>query len=190
MIIQWVVMFMRPAEIQEWFKRKDIMKTHVFLSIVTILIFAGCQASTEPSPQDHVHEGADSADKPVFDPSKIITGNGENNYIKLENASRKGSVFTFSEVMIAQKGFLVMHPFRNGQPVQTEYVGAVPVPMGLSLNVEIPVTVDVESGDKFIVMLHKDMNQDGEFDFGDGITVPDAPVFEGYRLVALRYEIP
>ena len=47
-----------------------------------------------------------------------------------------------------------------------------------------------QSGDMFVIMLHYDVNKDGIFDFNDGVTVPDAPVFEGNRLIALRFAAP
>jgi len=33
-------------------------------------------------------------------------------------------------------------------------------------------------------MLHWDVDQDKIFDFGDGITVPDAPLFEETKMIA------
>jgi len=125
-----------------------------------------------------------------MDHSKIVTGNGENNFIILDGASRDRSTFTFSEVTIDKDGFLVMHPFRDGKPVQTEYVGAVPITAGTHKNVPITINTQPVTGDNFIVMLHYDMNTDKIFDFNDGVTVPDAPVFEGHTLVALRYSVP
>jgi len=125
-----------------------------------------------------------------IDHSKIVTGNGENNFIILEGASRDGSTFTFSVVTIDKDGFLVMHPFKDGKPVQTEYVGAVPIAAGTHKDVSIRIDTLPVAGDNFIVMLHYDMNTDKIFDFNDGVTVPDAPVFEGHTLVALRYTVP
>jgi hypothetical protein len=121
---------------------------------------------------------------------QITLGNGENNAIMLEAATRSGATFTVPTVRIARNGFLVMHPFRDGTPVAIEYVGAVPVPEGISHNVRITVDDVPEAGEMFIVMLHYDMNDDGAFDFNDGITVPDAPVFEGSRMIAHRYAAP
>lgn len=130
------------------------------------------------------------AKAPKMDHSKIVTGNGTENYITLEGSTRSNAAFTFPNVTINKAGFLVMHPFRDGKPVQTEYVGAVPVRTGTNSNVAIAVDPAPQTGDMYIVMLHYDINEDGVFDFGDGVTVPDAPVFEGHTLVALRYETP
>ena len=129
-------------------------------------------------------------DATKMDHSKIVTGNGTHNFITLEGASRDGNSLTFPEVVISKPGFLVLHPFKDGKPVPTEYVGAVPIKTGQNTNVAIEVDGGVSSGDMFVIMLHYDMNEDEIFDFNDGITVPDAPVFEGHKLIALRYRAP
>jgi hypothetical protein len=135
-----------------------------------------------------------AADKEQHDAAQshqdIVTGNGERNYIVLEGASRVGATFTFPEVVIDKNGWLVMHPFKDGAPVQTVYVGATYVPAGESRDVAITIDRKPMTGEMFIVMLHYDVNDDQVFDFNDGITVPDVPVFEGNTLVALRYETP
>ena len=121
---------------------------------------------------------------------QIKTGNGERNYIVLDGASRNGAVFTFREVSIDAPGWLVIHPFRDGVPVQTEYVGATLLAEGKTADAQITVDPAPETGEMMIVMLHYDMNRDGVFDFNDGVTVPDAPVFEDGVLIALRYQAP
>ncbi|WP_438729382.1 DUF7282 domain-containing protein [Parasphingorhabdus sp. DH2-15] len=121
---------------------------------------------------------------------QIQTGNGERNNIMLEGATRSGATFTFPRVEIERNGWLVMHPFKDGKPVPTVYVGHTQVKAGVTENVDIDVDTVPDNGEMFIVMLHFDMNDDGVFDFNDGITVPDAPVFEGSTLVALRYVTP
>ena len=145
------------------------------------------QISETPSQEQNPSTKAETA---KMDHSKIVTGNGEHNFITLEGASRDGNSLTFPEVVISKPGFLVLHPFKNGKPVPTEYVGAVPIKAGQNTNVAIEVDGGVSSGDMFVVMLHYDMNEDEIFDFNDGITVPDAPVFEGHKLIALRYRAP
>ena len=157
-----------------------MIKVFALAAVTTAVLFpdAGFAAM-----QEIAAESAEAA-------PQITLGNGENNAITLEEATRSGATFTFPIVRIDHNGFLVMHPFRDGAPVRTEYVGAVPVPEGTSHNVRITVEGEPETGEMFIVMLHYDMNDDRIFDFNDGITVPDAPVFEGSRLIALRYAAP
>ena len=166
-----------------------------FFALLNLSVLAACSAQTQPetsattTPETEVKAAA-KAEAPKMDHSKIVTGNGKNNYILLDGASRNEATFTFPQVTIDKDGFLVMHPFRDGKPVQTEYVGAVPVPAGTHKDVSLTIDTPTKTGDNFIVMLHYDMNEDKIFDFNDGITVPDAPVFEGHRLIALRYTAP
>lgn len=138
--------------------------------------------------------GASTADAPetnaVEAPPQIQTGNGVANYIETDGVTRNGASFTFSRVRIDRPGWLVMHPFRNGQPVPTEYVGASLLAAGEHEDVIIDIDAAPQSGDMFVIMLHYDVNEDGVFDFNDGITVPDAPVFEDGVLIALRIAAP
>jgi len=159
-------------------------------NIITILSLGLVVACSDQSGNKAPAGKSTKTEAPKMDHSKIVTGNGENNFIILEGASRDGSSFTFPEVTIDKDGFLVMHPFKDGKPVQTEYVGAVPVAAGTHKDVSITIDTPPNTGDNFIVMLHYDMNTDKIFDFNDGVTVPDAPVFEGHTLVALRYVAP
>ena len=55
-------------------------------------------------------------------------------------------------------------------------------------NVSVTVNEPPSSGENYILMLHWDVNQDQIFDFGDGITVPDAPLFEGNLMVAFPFQ--
>lgn len=120
----------------------------------------------------------------------IEVGNGENNYIVLEGVTRAGATFVFKTVAIDRPGWLVIHPFENGAPAQTVYVGATLLAAGVHQDIAITIDAAPAAGDMFVVMLHYDVNEDGVFDFNDGITVPDAPVFEGARLIALRFAAP
>lgn len=166
-----------------------------YMTAALILVTAcsgGVQTEVKHTSETSGQEQSSSVktDTVKMDHSKIVTGNGEHNFITLEGASRDGNSLTFPEVVISKPGFLVLHPFKNGKPVPTEYVGAVPIKAGQNTNVAIEVDGGVSSGDMFVVMLHYDMNKDGIFDFNDGITVPDAPVFEDHKLIALRYRAP
>ncbi len=160
------------------------MKKRPFSMIpaAALAILGGC-AGVEPTTPPAV------VSDPVPAP-EITLGNGERNYIVLDGARRRGATFTFPKVAIDQPGWLVMHPFRDGKPVQTEYVGAQLLAKGVTAPASITINTVPATGERFIVMLHYDKNDDGVFDFNDGITVPDAPVFEGSTLVALRFTAP
>lgn len=155
-----------------------MMKQVLICALTGLFALTGC-ASTE----------ADTEAAAAATPS-IEVGNGENNYIILDNVSRDGAQFVFETVAIDQPGWLVMHPFENGAPAQTVYVGARLLGAGTHKDVAITIDEAPQSGDMFVIMLHYDVNKDGIFDFNDGVTVPDAPVFEGNRLIALRFAAP
>jgi hypothetical protein len=127
------------------------------------------------------------------DPLQICPGNGEHNWIITEDATRDGAVFTFSEVKIDGPGWLVMHPFADGQPVRDVYVGHTYLSAGLHENVEIEVDEAPDTGTYFTVMLHSDVDDDQHFDFvfvEDGINVEDRAVFEGNIIIAHRIAAP
>lgn len=125
---------------------------------------------------------------------QVTIGNGENNWIVTEGATRDGATMTFKEVHIDGNGWLVLHPFKDGKPVGEIYVGATYLSSGTNVDVEITVTTPTppNTGDMFIVMLHKDVNENQEFDFVfvDERNVLDKAVFEGSKMVAHAIPAP
>lgn len=89
------------------------------------------------------------------------TGNGERNWIVVDGVTRDGATLTFSEVRIDGDGWLVVHPWGKGDVV----VGATYVESGTSEDVEITIDPAPAPGDEIFVMLHRDANENGEFDF-------------------------
>ena len=112
-------------------------------------------------------------------------GNGERNWIRTENATRDGKILTFEEVHIDGAGWLVMHPFEDGAANGDKYVAATYLKSGTNRDVEIEVHKGAESGEMFIVMLHRDVNENGilDFVFIDDRNVMDLAVFEGPRMI-------
>jgi len=165
------------------------MRSRYVPAALTILTLAACST---PDSNEATYQATGEQPKAEANSNtpSIVTGNGQRNNIQLEGASRKGATFTFPRVEIDKNGWLVMHPFSDGKPVPTVYVGHTPVKSGVTENVDIFLGEAPPAGTMFIVMLHYDANDDGVFDFNDGITVPDAPVFEGNKLIALRYAAP
>ena len=119
------------------------------------------------------------------EPAPFSMGNGESNWIRTEDVSRVGSIFTFKEVHIDGAGWLVMHPFEDGAPNGDKYVAATYLASGTNSDVDIEVYKDAASGEMFIVMLHRDSNDNGIFDFVfvDSVNVMDRAVFEGSRMI-------
>jgi len=145
---------------------------------VFVLSLVACNAGIKNTPT-----------APKIPPRDQITmGNGQENIITTENFQQDGATFTFEKVKIVGNGWLVMHPFKDGKPVPTVYVGATYVKHGVNKKVKITVQDEPTSEEQYILMLHWDVDQDKEFDFGDGITVLDAPVFEGNQMVAFPFK--
>ncbi len=119
---------------------------------------------------------------------ELSMGNGSENWILTEGMTRDGRTFTFREVKIDGPGWLVLHPFKEGKPRGEIYVGATYLPEGRSENVAITVQTAPEpkAGTMFLVMLHRDANADGTFDFVfvDERNVLDEAVFEGTTMIA------
>ena len=123
---------------------------------------------------------------------QITLGNGEANWIVIEGATRDGATFTFSEVHVDGNSWLVMHGFKDGNPVGTDYVGATYLNKGDNRDVAITVDSEPVNGEMYIVMLHRDVNENHEFDFVfvDEINVLDKAVFEGTTMIAHRFTAP
>lgn len=152
--------------------------TSVKLLLLSALFLIGCNPGLKYTPKE-----------PKIPPRDQITmGNGENSYIVSEGFSQDGATFTFKEIKIEGNGWLVMHPFKDGKPHGTVYVGATYVKHGKNKNVSITVEDMPVPQENYILMLHWDVNQNKVFDFGDGINVPDAPLFEGTKMVALQFQ--
>lgn len=123
---------------------------------------------------------------------QITMGNGDKNWIITDGATRTDATFTFPEVHIDGNGWLVMHPFENGKPNGNIYVGHTYVASGTSKDVDITVSPTPNAGDMFIVMLHRDVNENKEFDFVfvDERNVLDKAVFEGNKMIGHAYPAP
>lgn len=112
-------------------------------------------------------------------------GNGESNWITTDDVIRDNNILTFSEVHIDGNGWLVIHPFEDGAPNGDKYVAATFLESGTNANVPIEVYKGLEKDEKFIVMLHRDLNENGilDFVFIDDTNVMDRAVFEGTRMI-------
>ena len=126
------------------------------------------------------------------DKPQITMGNGESNWIALEDVKRDGPTLTFSDVNIVGDGWLVIHPFEDGKPNGDKYVGATFLNDGNNQNVEVLVHKGLDSGEMIIVMLHSDSNSNQIFDFVfvDDVNVMDRAVFEGNVMIAHAISVP
>jgi len=146
--------------------------------VLTALALAALPAGAEEAAADAVPQ--------------ITMGNGEQNWIITDGATRDGATFTFPEVRIDANGWLVMHPFKDGKPDGSVYVGSTYVAAGTSTDVDIIVDPEPSPGEMFIVMLHSDVDDDKEFDFVfvNEREVEDKAVFEGTTMIGHPYAAP
>lgn len=150
-----------------------------------------------------------------YETPQITMGNGEANSIEMEGLIRQDgeSVFsevrmdgeaistfranstaiTFPEVVTAQNSWIVLHPVIDGRPDGDMVSGFTYVGAGTNEDVTIQIDHPADAGDKFLVMLHKDADEDRVFDFvfvEDGINVEDTAVFEGTHMIAHVFAVP
>jgi hypothetical protein len=119
-------------------------------------------------------------------------GNGANNWIDVAGVTRSDSVLTFPEVQIDGNGWLVIHPFEDGKPNGDKYVAQTYLKDGINKNVNIDVLKGLTQGEMFIVMLHRDLNENKvlDFIFIDDTNVMDRAVFEGSRMIGHAIPAP
>ena len=122
----------------------------------------------------------------------VELGDGENNWIRTEGTKHDGDTLVFPAALIDGNGWLVLHPFRDGKPVGDVVAGYAPLADGESQDIAVAVEPPPASGDRFIVMLHSDANDNGSFDFVfiNEREVVDRAVFEGNRMIAHVYVVP
>ena len=130
---------------------------------------------------------AEDSAKPGFS-----MGNGTDNWIDVAGVTRNNSVLTFPEVQIDGNGWLVIHPFENGAPNGDKYVARTYLENGKNENVDIDVLKGLTQGEMFIVMLHRDTNENKvlDFIFVDDTNVLDRAVFEGSRMIGHAISAP
>lgn len=123
---------------------------------------------------------------------QISMGNGQNNWIIVDDVKRDGGTLTFSEIQIEGDGFLIIHPFENGAPNGDRVVASTALSAGKNENVEITVHRGLDAGEMFIVMLHSDSNDNGvlDFIFIDDRNVMDLAVFEDSTLIGHAIPAP
>lgn len=126
------------------------------------------------------------------DAPKLTMGNGDNNWIDVKGVTRQGSILNFPEVEIDGNGWLVIHPFENGAPNGDKYVASTYLNSGTNTDVNIEVFKGLETGEMFIVMLHRDVNENKvlDFVFVDDRNVMDTAVFEGSMMIGHAIPAP
>ena len=123
---------------------------------------------------------------------QISIGNGTKNWITVEGVTRNQGTLTFADVQIDGNGWLVIHPFEDGAPNGDKYVASTYLEDGKNINVDIEVYKGLASGEMFIVMLHRDTNENKvlDFVFVDEQNVMDRAVFEGSTMIGHAIAAP
>ena len=173
------------------------------VALVAWAAVAGCAVTGPRVDVDigaDVDPGADSGGKGASEPAaqtaaarpQMSMGNGAKNWIVVDGVSRDNNVLSFKEVHINGNGWLVMHPFEDGKPNGDKYVASTYVASGTTQNVDIEVLKGVATGEMFIVMLHRDLNENQvlDFVFVDDRNVMDKAVFEGSRMIGHAIPAP
>lgn len=122
----------------------------------------------------------------------ITMGNGDKNWINVDDVKRDGTMLTFSEVNIDGDGWLVIHPFEDGAPNGDKYIASTFLKDGRNTDVNIEVFKGLAPGEMFIVMLHSDSNANEilDFVFVDDQNVMDLAVFEGNKMIGHAIATP
>lgn len=161
-------------------------------SLVTLMLFIVNVQAQETYQGDTPSDSEAAPAAQSTQAPKISLGNGLKNWIVVEGVTRSDKTLIFPEVHIDGNGWLVMHPFENGKPNGDKYVAASYLPSGTSKNVAIKVHKGVEAQEMFIVMLHRDLNENRilDFVFTSDTGVMDAAVFEGSTMIAHAIAAP
>lgn len=112
---------------------------------------------------------------------------------ELSTMRANATMLTFPKVTIAKAGWIVLHPVIDGRPDGDIVSGFAYLNPGTSENVAVKIQHPTSAGDKFLVMLHRDVDSDRVFDFvfvEDGINVEDTAVFEDSRMIAHLISLP
>ncbi len=155
------------------------------------------------------------AEEPETVVPQITMGDGERNAIQIDGLTREESVRQFAEIRLdgaeastfradavtltfpsvsnEHSSFLVLHPVMDGKPNGDMVSGFTYLPAGKHENVKLHMDHPADSGRKFLVMLHRDVDEDRTLDFvfvEDGINVEDTAVFEGTHMIAKIFAVP
>ncbi len=174
------------------------MKSMIALSL--FLSIGLSQASlAEPASPQAAPIGMGNGEKNAIVIEGIVREDGQGTFSEVQTvgtriATRRGdaTTLTFAQVQIDGDGWLVLHPFVDGKPNGNIVSGYTFVPSGKNENVAVTLDHLASKGDRFIVMLHGDVDGDKVFDFVfvDDTNVEDKAVFEGNKIVAHPIAIP
>ncbi|MFN3213956.1 MAG: hypothetical protein ACE37M_12680 [Henriciella sp.] len=166
------------------------------LAAATMTVACATAQEAPAAPQMSIGNG--EANAIIVDGLSLVEGETTFSEVRVDGDAVKSfrgtsTAISFPEVTIEKSGWVVLHPVIDGRPDGDMVSGFTYVGAGTHENVEIQVNHPADPGDKFLVMLHSDVDEDRVFDFvfvEDGINVEDRAVFEGMRMIAHVFAVP
>lgn len=107
--------------------------------------------------------------------------------IDVEGAKIEGTSIVFPAVKIDKDGYVVVHAVENGEAVIPASVGHTAVAAGDSQNVAVEIEGGATEGTDYVAMIHYETNDNGTYDFAEGMTDVDTP---GMRPDNTAYALP
>ncbi|MBL0933223.1 hypothetical protein [Aliihoeflea sp. 2WW] len=107
--------------------------------------------------------------------------------IDVEGATIEGNSVVFPSVKIDKDGYVVIHAVENGEPVIPASIGHTAVSAGDSENVSVEIEGGAMEGTDYVAMIHYETNDNGTYDFAEGMTDVDTP---GMRPDNTPYALP
>ena len=102
--------------------------------------------------------------------------------VDASGVTAEGNTITVPSVTLPQPGFVVVRAMLDGQPVAPA-IGHPMIEAGATENTMIELPYTPETGESYMVMLHADTNNNGEYEFGEGSTDVDTPVIMNRTVV-------
>jgi len=166
--------------------------------IAASIVSAACATAQDSSPAPQMTIGNGEVNAITTEGLSLIEGETTFSEVRVDGDVVKSfrgtsTAISFPEVTIEKNGWIVLHPVIDGRPDGDMVSGFTYVSAGTHEDVSIPVNHPADPGDKFLVMLHSDVDNDRVFDFvfvEDGINVEDTAVFEGMRMIAHVFAVP
>ncbi|WP_099868089.1 DUF7282 domain-containing protein [Pararhizobium haloflavum] len=107
--------------------------------------------------------------------------------IDVDGATIEDGAVVFPSVKIDQDGYVVIHAVEDGEPVVPASIGHTAVAAGDSENVTVEVEGGAMEGTEYVAMIHYETNDNGTYDFAEGMTDVDTP---GMRPDNTPYALP
>lgn len=118
-----------------------------------------------------------------------VTGAAKADHLNIdtEGAMIEDGALVFPSVKIDKDGYVVIHAVEDGSPVIPASIGHTAVSAGTSENVSVEVEGGAMEGTDYVAMIHYETNDNGSYDFAEGMTDVDTP---GMKADDTPYALP